>query len=134
MKTWRFFGSFILPFWWRLLLALLVSIAGSLTDLLRPWPLKNILDKVGRAQPHHHKQFIESLIVSLVGHDRTHLLIAAVVLIFLISAFNGLFDFAQTLWMSNAGQRVVFAMRRALYGHIQRLSLNFHDARRTGDL
>lgn len=134
MKTWRFFGPFILPYWWRFTLALLVTVAGSITDLLRPWPLKIIIDNVLSSKRHHHQQFVESLIVSLFGHDRTRLLVVAVSLIFLVAALGGLFDFAQTLWMSNAGQRVVFALRSALYGHIQRLSLSFHDARRTGDL
>jgi hypothetical protein len=35
MKTWRLFGSFVRPYWWRLALALLVSVAGAVTDLTR---------------------------------------------------------------------------------------------------
>ena len=134
MKTWRLFGPLILPYWWRMALALLVSILGALTDLLRPWPLKIIVDSVVSSKQHHHQQFVESLITALAGHDRTWLLLASVALVFLVAAVGGLCDFAQTLWMSEAGQRVVFALRSALYGHIQRLSLSFHDERRTGDL
>jgi ATP-binding cassette, subfamily B, bacterial len=134
MRTWRLFGPVILPYWWRITLALLVSVVGSLTDLLRPWPLKIIVDNVVSAKPHHHPQFVESLIIALAGHGRTWLLLASVALVLLVAAVGGLCDFAQTFWMSDAGQRVVFALRSALYGHIQRLSLSFHDERRTGDL
>src|ERR671939_232917 len=134
MKTWRLFAPLILPYWRRMALALLVSILGALTDLLRPWPLKIIVDNVVSSKHHHHQQFVESLITALAGHDRTWLLLASVGLVLLVAAVGGLCDFAQTLWMSDAGQRVVFALRSALYGHIQRLSLSFHDERRTGDL
>src|SRR2546423_1504112 len=134
MKAWRLFGPLILPYWWRITLALLLSVVGSLTDLLRPWPLKIIVDNVVSSKQHHHQQFVESLITALAGHDRTWLLLASVALVLLVAAVGGLCDFAQTLWMSDAGQRVVFALRSALYGHIQRLSLSFHDQQRTGDL
>src|SRR5919197_990222 len=110
MTTWRLFGPLILPYWRRMVLALLVSILGSLTDLLRPWPLKIIVDNVVSSKHHHHQQFIESLVIALAGHDRTWLLLASVALVLLVAAVGGLCDFAQTLWMSEAGQRVVFAL------------------------
>ena len=134
MTVLRLFGPYILPYWWRLLLALVVSLVGSLADLLRPWPLKIIVDNVVGARPHHHQPVIESLLLSLIGHDRTQLLLASVAFVILAALLNGVCDFGQTVWMSNAGQRIIFSLRSALYGHIQRLSLSFHDARRTGDL
>jgi subfamily B ATP-binding cassette protein MsbA len=36
--------------------------------------------------------------------------------------------------MGNVGRDVVFALRRNLFAHMQRLSLRFHDRQRTGDL
>src|SRR5437588_177030 len=89
MKTWRLFGPLILPYWWRMALALLVSILGSLTDLLRPWPLKIIVDNVVSSKQHHHQQFVESLLTALAGHDRTWLLVASVALVFLVAADAG---------------------------------------------
>lgn len=135
MKTWRFVIPFVRPYWWRLALAILVSLVGSFSDLLRPWALKIIVDDVVGVKRHHHaRQFVESVIVGLAGTDRTRLLVATVVFVMLLALLNGLFDFVQTYWMSNAGQRIIFALRSTLYGHIQRLSLGFHDERRTGDL
>src|SRR5207253_11305323 len=36
--------------------------------------------------------------------------------------------------MGSVGQHVIFAIRRDLFAHMQRLSLRFHDRQRTGDL
>src|SRR5207237_3212623 len=36
--------------------------------------------------------------------------------------------------MGNVAQHFVFAIRRDLFAHMQRLSLRFHDRQRTGDL
>jgi ATP-binding cassette, subfamily B, bacterial len=132
MTAWRLFWPYILPQWRRLVLAVLMSVGSAGTDLLRPWPLKIIVDNVVSSK--HHLQGGVLLMAGILGHDTSHLLLAAVLLIVLIAALNGLFDFTQTFWLSNAGQRIVFALRTALYSHMQRLSLAFHDERRTGDL
>ena len=134
MTTWRLFGPFIRPYRWRVALALLASVGSVATDLLRPWPLKIIVDNVLSPTHAHHQARIDAIILALVGPAHSRILIAAIALLVLVAALNSLCDFAQMFWMSNAGQRVVFALRRALYGHIQRLSLGFHDAQRTGDL
>jgi subfamily B ATP-binding cassette protein MsbA len=132
MSTWRLFVPSIRPHWHSLVLALLAGVGSSLTDVLRPWPLKIIVDTVTGSP--HRQQLLPGPVVGLLGHDATRLLAGAAALMVIATALNGAFDFAQTYWMGAAGQRVVFALRTALYGHIQRLSLGFHDARRTGDL
>ncbi len=134
MTTWQLFGPFIRPYWRRLALALGASVGSVATDLLRPWPLKIIVDNVLSPTHSHHPTRIDAAVITLVGSAHSRILIAAIALLVLVAILNSLCDFAQVLWMSNAGQRIVFALRRALYGHIQRLSLGFHDAQRTGDL
>src|SRR6266850_889636 len=37
-------------------------------------------------------------------------------------------------WLASVGQWVMHDLRRVLYSHIQRLSLSYHDQKRTGDL
>jgi ATP-binding cassette subfamily B protein len=132
--TWRLFGPFIRPYRGRVVLALLASVGSVGADLLRPWPLKIIVDNVFPATGHRPRQLIDALAVAVAGHGRTRVLVVAVAALVLVAALNSLCDFAQVFWMSDAGQRIVFTLRRALYGHIQRLSLGFHDAQRTGDL
>ena len=123
---------FVAPHWRRLSLALLAAIGGSLTDVLRPWPLKIIVDDVigggGR------DQLSSVWFLAPLAQDQTLLLAAAVALIVVTTALGGLLGYAQTLWIGRAGQRIIFTLRTALFGHIQRLSLGFHDTHRTGDL
>lgn len=42
--------------------------------------------------------------------------------------------YLQVIWMSQAGQRVVFDLRQALFAHLQKLSLRFYDRNPVGRL
>ncbi|MDQ2829068.1 MAG: hypothetical protein M3Y74_08460, partial [Chloroflexota bacterium] len=68
---WRLFGPFIRPYRGRVALALLASMGSVATDLLRPWPLKIIVDNVFPTTGHHPRQFIDTLAVAVAGHGRT---------------------------------------------------------------
>src|SRR5207302_1623492 len=43
-------------------------------------------------------------------------------------------DFSSNMLMDRAGEKVVVRIRTATYGHLQRLSLGYHDKQRVGDL
>jgi ABC-type multidrug transport system fused ATPase/permease subunit len=133
MKSVNFLAPFVLPYWRRLSLAVLAAIGSSFADVLRPWPVKIIVDDViGNSS--RAGTMPMSPLPGLVPRDQTWVLLVAVALILAVAGLRGLLAFGEQLWMVQAGQRVVFALRVALYGHIQRLSLGFHDAHRTGDL
>lgn len=51
-----------------------------------------------------------------------------------VSALRGAFAFGQGYLAESAAQGVSYALRRALYAHIQRLSFSFHDQSQTGEL
>ena len=51
-----------------------------------------------------------------------------------IAALQGLFNYLKEFFLSATSQRVAFSVRRALFAHMQRLSLTFHDRQRTGDM
>jgi ATP-binding cassette subfamily B protein len=123
----QLFLPYLRPHWRQLVLALLVSLGSIATDILRPWPLKFVVDTI--LTPHKHAG-----VRPFLGLNSTHVLLVAVGSIVAIALLNGLFGFAQAFWLSTAGQRIIFDLRTALYSHIQRLSLAFHDQRRKGDL
>src|SRR5690348_6754743 len=100
MKTFRLFAPFVLPYWRRLTLALLAGVGSSVSDVLRPWPLKFIVDNV--IGGHRHSLLAGFPLFALAGHGPTYLLVAAAVMIVLVAVLNGLFDYGQTLWMSQA--------------------------------
>ncbi|MGH3667521.1 MAG: ABC transporter transmembrane domain-containing protein, partial [Acidimicrobiia bacterium] len=53
------------------------------------------------------------------------------ILVPLISALVGV---AQRWWSSNVGEGIIFDLRRELYEHLQRMSLRFYTATKTGEL
>ena len=112
-----------LPYWRGFVLALVGVIATSLVALLKPWPLKFLIDnvlQVGKSGP--RPDSVEAMVLGIA---------AAIVGIALL---QGLFSFVKEFFLSAASFRVAFALRRALFAHIQRLSLAFHDRQRTGDM
>src|SRR5207249_8015684 len=46
----------------------------------------------------------------------------------------GLFSYSQIFITSSIGYKMVYALRRQLFAHLQRLSLSFHNRARSGDL
>src|SRR5207247_8352607 len=62
------------------------------------------------------------------------LLVAASGGMVLIALFGGLFSYSQIFITSSIGYRMVYALRRELFAHLQTLSLSFHNQSRSGDL
>src|SRR2546422_3235022 len=119
------------PHWLTLTLAFIAVIGESITDLLEPWPLKMVFDYVfgSKAMPNWLAG-----VVSFIGTDKLSILnfaVLAVVAIAMVAAISSYFEKYLT---TSVGQWVMHDLRRVLYGHIQRLSLSYHDHKRTGDL
>src|SRR2546425_4232058 len=119
------------PHWLTLTLAFIAVIGESVTDLLEPWPLKIVFDYVfgSKAMP----SWLAG-VVSFLGTDKLSILnfaVLAVVAIAMVAAISSYFEKYLT---TSVGQWVMHDLRRVLYGHIQRLSLAYHDHKRTGDL
>lgn len=145
LKTaWRFrsfLRRFLPAFGWGAVFV----VADTLIDLAQPWPLKVIIDGAILHKP--QTGWLPTLIAGpapapnlwngttwiTVTSSQTILvrsLVATVVLIGLAA----LFDFSADMLMDRAGEKVVVRLRTALYGHLQRLSLSYHDRQRVGDL
>jgi ABC-type multidrug transport system fused ATPase/permease subunit len=69
-----------------------------------------------------------------VGRQDINQLVFLSVLIVLASALRGLCAFGQNYLGESAAQGGSYALRRALYTHVQQLSFSFHDQAQTGDL
>src|SRR5438105_8320512 len=115
----------------RLLLAAVCTVGVAATELLKPWPLKIIIDHGILQNPLPHLlPFVRDLLPS----GQVPLLVGASCAIVLIAGFGGLFSYAQIFITSSIGYTTVYALRRDLFAHLQRLSLSFHNQARTGDL
>lgn len=120
----------ILPYlWpnrWPFIFALLQVFLMSGCEILKPWPLKIVIDNVlsGKVLPWECAE----------GLSKTALLMAAclgLVSIYLVLGGVTLLNNYTTI---KIGQRMVNDLRRDLYSHLQRLSLAFHTRRQVGDL
>jgi len=109
--------------------SLLLSLLNTFVHLLQPWPLAIMIDSVvrDRALPP-----IASAILP-EGHRYWQLGILVGAGFVLTVLGNGITVW-QTALDASIDQRMVLDFRSDLFQHAQRLSLAFHDARKTGEL
>src|SRR5467141_357677 len=121
----------LFPHWFSLTLAFIAVVGESVTDLLDPWPLKIVFDYVFGS-----KRMTGWLVgpVSWFGTDKFSILNFVVLAVLLIAVLGALSSYFEKYLTTSVGQWVMHDLRRVLYSHIQRLSLSFHDQKRTGDL
>ena len=100
--------------------------------MLEPWPIKIVLDTVLRAKP--LPQWLERAIASMLGTNALGVLEFAVAMVLLIAVVGGVGSYAEKQSVTTLGQRVTHELRCRIYTHAQRLSMSFHDKKRTGDI
>src|SRR5947199_7057093 len=128
----RFFLPMVRPFWKELSLAFVAMALGAGISVFRPWPLKVVIDLVIS-----HKHCRVPLIGPWLDHaplTKMQVLYGACAATIVISLLSGALTYSVTRSLGAAAQRFVFTLRRNLFAHMQRLSLQFHDRQRTGDL
>jgi ATP-binding cassette, subfamily B, bacterial len=127
---WRIL-HYLRPYWTRALASVIITIASAAASLLTPWPLKLLVDNVLGNQP---IPLILAGLPSYGGGDRTVLL--AVII------FGGLFvtlgvnvlDVLENYVNTRLNLSIGLDFRGDLFEHAQRLSMSFHDQRRSGML
>jgi len=120
------------PHWAALSLAFVAVIGESVTDLLEPWPLKIVFDNVLGSK--RLPDWLAPVINSTVGHDKFAVLTFVAISVILIAIVGALSSYFEKYLTTSVAQWVSHDLRRTLYHHIQRLSLSYHDNKRTGDL
>ena len=120
------------PYWIQLTLATLAMMLEAFFDVLRPWPLKVVIDRVLSSRP-SRVPFIHVWLDN-APYTKMQILYGACGATVAVALLAGLLVYYYTKAMGNVGQHYVFGLRCSLFGHLQRLSLRFHDHQRTGDL
>lgn len=118
---------------WGGLLAVLGAMIGKIVlDLLKPWPMKVLVDNGLSARD--LSPSLAALAALLPAADTREGLIAwsvaATVLLFLCAWALGV---ATTYANIGFGQRMVYDLATDLFSHLQRLSLRFHSRQSVGD-
>jgi ATP-binding cassette, subfamily B, bacterial len=114
------------PFRGSLLLASALVILGAGAALLEPWPLALLVDSILVDQP------LPSYLQWL-PEDRGQLVIVAVVGGLLLTLLSSGLSVVTNYALTNLDQRMVLNFRSDIFRHVQRLSMDFHDQRRTGE-
>lgn len=99
-------------------------LAHSAADLLKPWPLKWIIDSL------HQSVAAPSTAATTLG--TTALVSCAVILG--TAVMGGLAEYYAQVCLAQAGHQSVASLRRDLFSHVQRLSMAFHRQSKAGDL
>src|SRR2546423_308108 len=120
------------PHWKALGIAFVAVIGESGTDLLEPWPLKIIFDYVLSSK--QMPAWMASLVHSTLGDDKLAVLSFAALVVVSIAIVGAISSYTEDYLTTSVGQWVMHDLRRTVYHHIQRLSLAYHDKKRTGDL
>jgi ATP-binding cassette subfamily B protein/subfamily B ATP-binding cassette protein MsbA len=117
---------------WRTILILIATMVVEIgLDLLKPWPLKLVIDNVLGHQSHPTPHIITGL---LPGSSSPHGLLAwaaggTVAIFVLATATKTLHSY----FSLRVGQRMTFALAADMFAHLQRLSLRFHSRQPLGD-
>jgi ATP-binding cassette subfamily B protein len=107
--------GYLRPHWRSVLVGLVVIIATALLQLVQPWLTKVAIDEhIARGD--------------LAGVGR----VAALFLAVLAGVF--VLEFVQTWVSQTIGQRIMFEMRMAIYGHLQKVDVAFYDRHPVGRL
>ncbi len=118
---------YVRPYWKRATLSVVLMILASLAALAVPWPLATMLDYVSGNEP--RASFL------LFGLSDEYAILAAMVTLgfFITVATHGL-TVINSFIDTRLEQGMILDLRSDLFEHCQRLSLTFHDARKTGEL
>jgi ATP-binding cassette subfamily B protein/subfamily B ATP-binding cassette protein MsbA len=128
---WRL-RRYVRPYRRDLATVLLAMAAAICLELLRPWPMKLLVDQViaGQALPQALRTLQESLPGAGTAFGLLVWVSVATVLIFLAGTLIATFQAVVTV---RFGQHMVYDLAGDLFLHLQRLSLLFHSHRPVGD-
>jgi len=102
-------------------------VVEAATSVFEPWPIAYLVDYLQGARPELHG-------FDLLASARLTTILVLTVAIVLIAAANSAADSLTEVSMARAGRSLGYSIRVAMYSHLQRLSLAYHDKRRTGDV
>jgi len=118
--------SYLKPYWPAFSFALGQVLFISALELLKPWPLKIIIDNVLSGKPLPWEP--------VVGWSPHRLLLFSCIGLVIVYVMLGGLHILNNYTTIRIGQGMVNDLRRDLYSHLQRLSLSFYHRQQLGDL
>jgi len=118
----RRFVAFLAPYRWIILASVAAVLAFTLTQIAVPLVIRYVIDTALPAG------------VTAGTGEAERLLGLAVAGFFAVVAVNFVSNYCQQVWVATTAERVLQDLRRAMYAHLQRVSLSFMDRVQVGQL
>ena len=118
----RRFWAFISPYRRRLVLALLAVLVFAASQIAIPLILRSVIDRA----------LVEGALAEAAQAER--LLALGALLFFAIVTVNFVANLVQETLVARIAERLLIDLRRAMYAHLQRVSLSFMDRTEVGRL
>jgi ABC-type multidrug transport system fused ATPase/permease subunit len=122
---------YLRPYWKLAGSSVLLTIVCALAALLTPWPLKIVVDSV--LEQHPLPPFLASLLGPMASNRIELLVVASVGGLLIALTMNGLHVVSNYV-NTKIDQHIIMDFRSQLFLHSQRMSLAYHDRRRSGML
>ena len=121
------------PHWKVLIVGGAAVVGEGIVNLLEPWPLKVVIDNVVKAQP-VRSGWLNHLILSVAGTDKLAILKLAAIAFLMIACVGAICSYVEKYVTTSVAQWVTHDLRLAVYAHIQKMSLAYHEGKQIGDL
>ncbi|MGH8938292.1 MAG: ABC transporter transmembrane domain-containing protein, partial [Actinomycetes bacterium] len=97
---------------------------------IEPYPIAWLIDFLGGNKPNLR----EVGGPAILGSPRWETILVLTLAVVLIAAINSAADSLTEICMARGGRSLGYSIRTAMYSHLQRLPLGYHDSKRTGDV
>jgi ABC-type multidrug transport system fused ATPase/permease subunit len=111
-------------------LGVLFLVFEAATAVVEPYPIAFLIDYLQGARESTRSLGLPSFMAS----ERWETILVLTLAIILIAAVNSAADSLTEVCMARGGRSLGYSIRVAMYSHLQRLPLGYHDKKRTGDV
>jgi len=130
LNSWRLWRE-ARPYCWRLAALFSLGLLGTPLALLTPVPVKIAVDSVIGSRP--LPPLLEPLVPAAVKGSPGGLLILAALLVVALALLSQLREFGTSVLSAYTSEQMLRGFRAKLFGHVQRISLSYHDSKGTAD-
>ena len=116
---------------WIYLAGVFLLVVEAVTAVVEPYPLAYLIDFLQGVRP---SVMVAFGIPNVLASERLGTVLALTVAIIGIAAINSAADSLTEVCMARGGRSLGYSIRVAMYSHLQRLPLAYHDSKRTGDV
>lgn len=119
------------PYWGKIVVIFLLSLASAPLSLLTPLPLKIVIDNVVNSHP--LPKMLRGLVPDSLVQSPSGMLLFAIGLLVGVKLLTYVTSMVSALVEASASEGMVLDFRTRLFAHVQRLSLRYHDSIGTSD-